>query len=113
MKKMLSAFLIVAMLCLMIFVNGCANSRDVDIKDDSGKDVKYNFKPYGIFNPSNAHPQVQYRVSWGNIIWSAILMPTVVVPVIMIGWYLYEPCGQRVPVGKIVPGTVDTFKSPQ
>jgi hypothetical protein len=36
-------------------------------------------------------PDVKYRVSTGNVIVSILLIETAIVPIILVGWYLWEP----------------------
>lgn len=50
---------------------------------------------YGLFNQENKTPGVNYEVSVGNIVWSAILCETIIVPVILVGWYLYTPISMQ------------------
>jgi hypothetical protein len=59
-----------------------------------GEIVEYNqieVEPYGIFNQKTKNDSIKYKVSVGNVIWSVLLSETVVVPVILCGWYLWEP----------------------
>lgn len=39
----------------------------------------------------NKNDSVTYKVSVGNVLWSILLSETVVVPVYLTGWELFEP----------------------
>ena len=46
----------------------------------------------GIFSSASARSDhICYEVSIGNIIWSILLIETVVMPVYFVGWSLYNP----------------------
>ena len=82
------------MLFLMVFVStGCAEKRLVTY--NNGQElVTETVKPYGVFHmltDDGAVEGVDYDISPGNIAWSVILSGTVVVPVILLGLYLWEP----------------------
>lgn len=47
--------------------------------------------PYGIFNFNDELKNVKYEISKASIVLSIIFSETVIVPVFLIGWYLYEP----------------------
>lgn len=68
---------------------GCAGSKEVCIKEGC-----FTFEPYGLFDEDSVkNDQVEYEVSTGNVVLSVIFVESVVVPVILLGWYLYEPVG--------------------
>jgi|CXWL01.1.fsa_nt_gi hypothetical protein len=49
---------------------------------------------YGIFSePEIKDECVVYKTVTGNIIWSILLIETIIIPVWLIGWDLYEPVG--------------------
>ena len=52
-------------------------------------------KPYGVFHllfdKDTIHEDIVYGLSIGNIFWSVVLIETVVVPFIIVGWYLWQP----------------------
>ena len=86
MKKFIAGTLVVA--CLFGLF-GCANPKTIN-------GVKYD--TYGILNASDKkNPNISYEVSVGNIIWSAILVETIIVPIYFIGFDLYEPIGVKNP----------------
>jgi len=81
----------VAILLLSVFsfwVTGCHNSLVID-------NTRYD--PIGVYHsiaePEAEAPNVRYDVVWGNVIWSIILCETLVAPVVLVGWYLWEPVG--------------------
>ena len=50
------------------------------------------YQPYGLFNDDAVKdPKVQYEVSLGSVIVACIFSETLVVPVYIVGWDLYEP----------------------
>jgi uncharacterized protein YceK len=54
------------------------------------------YPTYGLFNASTSQSnQVCYDISVGNVIWSVILIETIVVPIYMIGFSLYNPVRAR------------------
>ena len=79
MKKMLCLM----MACLMIAsLCGCAASKEINDKV---------YKPVGIFNQDEKSTNVHYSVSVGNVVWSILLCETVVVPIVLVGWYIENP----------------------
>ena len=77
MKKMICVCLIIA----FIFA-GCAHPIEVN-----GKTIH----TYGLFNPDEKQNNIKYEVSFGNVVLSVIFFETAIVPVILLGWHLYEP----------------------
>lgn len=61
---------------------GCSHSLKID-------NIEY--EPYGLINPDDKDESVKYQMSAGNLIWGIILIETIVAPVYLWGWYLYEP----------------------
>jgi len=55
--------------------------------------VKYG--QYGVFNENQMkNPNIDYQIEPGCVILSIFLFETLVVPVVCVGWYLYEPVGK-------------------
>lgn len=72
-------------LSLMLF--GCG--RELIVVGSSG--IK-TYPTYGYFNEKQSRSKnVCYEVSFGNIVWSIILVETVVVPIYFIGFSLFNP----------------------
>lgn len=83
MKKLLSILLIGCLLAISAI--GCANSKVIN-------GVKY--QPYGLVNENDMKsPNIKYRVSIGNVFWGCLFFETIFAPVVIGGWYLYEPIG--------------------
>lgn len=74
------------LVCLMLAVmlSACARGMNVNGKYED---------PQGVFTDRN--PKVQYKVSVGNVVWGVILFETIIAPVIIFGWYLWEPVGAK------------------
>lgn len=47
--------------------------------------------PYGVFSKEDKNESATYKMSTGNIIWSILLVETIVAPIILIGWKLWVP----------------------
>jgi len=73
-------------LLLSIFLFACSESGMYDIND---KTVLV--KPYGIMSTEDKKDGIIYEVSPPNILVAIIFAPTVVVPLYIVGWDLYEP----------------------
>ena len=83
--------IVIVLLSLMLFTS-CANDKDfVNKNTNSFVTETVNAIPYGLFDQENKIDGIQYKISVGNVILSAIFIETAVVPVILIGWYLWEP----------------------
>lgn len=78
MKKIL----LIPLIFCVVFVTGCANNRRINDKV---------IEPYGFMNMDDKHEDIKYRISKGNVVWSIILCETIVAPVVLCGWYLWEP----------------------
>tara|TARA_R110000782_G_scaffold207903_2_gene296396 strand:+ start:225 stop:491 length:267 start_codon:yes stop_codon:yes gene_type:complete len=88
MKK---AILIITLLMLIILAASCAESKTFVI---DGKNVKV--KPYGWMNKDAVkNDSVVYRVSTGNVIWSALGAQTLIVPIWLTGNSLFEPVRKK------------------
>lgn len=72
--------------------SGCANDRNIELAD--GK--KIHATPYGIFDKDEMKKEgVEYKVSGGNVILGVIFFETIIAPIVIFGWYLYEPVGAK------------------
>jgi flavoprotein len=60
-----------------------------------GADLTINgnhYDTFGIANEeANRDPRIVYEISAGSVIWAILLCETVVVPVYIIGWDLWQP----------------------
>lgn len=69
-----------------------------------GRPIEYKGKEYpthGVFNEDTAKSEKMcYEVSVGNVIWSIILVETIIAPVYFVGWSLWNPVGPKGPNGE-------------
>lgn len=85
MKKLIAAALIAAML------TGCGQPIN-----HAGK----HYPTYGLFNQDTSKSEKMcYEVSIGNVVWSILLIETIVAPVYFVGWSLWNPVGPKGPNG--------------
>lgn len=92
MKKMLAIFIVACFLFTMV---GCGNNKTIE-------GIEYG--TYGLLNADDKkNPNIEYRVIWGNIIVAAILVETIVVPIYVFGFDLFEPVGKKSTIrGRVV-----------
>lgn len=89
-KNQKLGLLVVAALILFLAVSGCAKSKELCFKEN-GRTICERIEPYGLFDSEKQIKNVKYSVSWGNVALGVILCETVIAPVIIFGWYLFEP----------------------
>ncbi len=69
-----------------------------------GAPIEHNEKvypTYGLFNENESKSEdMCYEVSVGNVVWSIILIETVVAPIYFVGFSLYNPIGPKDANGK-------------
>lgn len=54
------------------------------------------FTSYGFLNEStHRNPHIQYQLVIGNLLWSVVLLETLIAPVYFVGFSLFEPVGLR------------------
>lgn len=83
MKKLLVLLIV---FCFII----CSCADDKTFVDENGK--TFTARTYGWADKNIEEIEgVKYNISIGNGLWSVILCQTIVVPVILTGWYMYEP----------------------
>lgn len=82
MKHVLTLVLTAALLA------GCASERVID---------GHTYEPYGLINEETKSPNVQYRMSKGNVLWSIFMFETLIIPAWLIGFELYEPVDMKAP----------------
>jgi len=87
---------IVLSIILIISITGCAERKTIK-STENGTTLTRTYVPYGLLDPEDQNPDIQYRVSIGNVVWSILLFETVIVPAIILGWYLYEPVSPKIP----------------
>ena len=87
-KKIVSIMLIL-MMCFSL--TACGSDRTLCREVDGKQDCK-TYLQWGIADSSiHKSVDVEYSVIVGNVIWGIVLVETIVAPVIIFGWYLYEP----------------------
>lgn len=78
---MLKNILVIGAVALVL--SGCADNKKICGKDH---------ETYGLFNKDEYRdPDVKYHLSVGNVIWSAVLVETIIAPIYFLGFSLYEP----------------------
>lgn len=84
--------IVLLFLVLASLFTSCAEPKN--FKDKNGKE--FTAQPFGWGNESAQKiDTVVYQISIGNVAWSILTSETVIVPVILTGWYLYEPVRLR------------------
>ena len=78
---------VIALTLAVALATGCADNRKLPQID------KHEELPtYGLFDKADEKREcVNYELQWGNIVWSAIFMPSVIIPLYFIGFSIYEP----------------------
>ncbi len=80
MKRSLLAVVLAA---TVLALSACGNDKTIDGK---------HYDTYGLANSdSHKDPKILYEISAGSVIWAIILSETIIVPVYIIGWDLYQP----------------------
>jgi hypothetical protein len=82
---------IITLVSITILITGCAKSKEFNI--DSKNVI---VEPYGWANESvKRNDSVDYQVNAGNIVWSIIGCETIVLPIVLTGYSLYEPVRKK------------------
>lgn len=70
-------------LCTGLLLSGCGRPQIID--------KKY-YPTYGLFNEGSSKSRnICYEVSVGNVVWSIILIETIIMPIYFVGFSLYNP----------------------
>lgn len=89
MKKLFGLLLIA-----IIALSSCADSKTFERADGT----KFVAEPYGWANyQSKKIEGVTYEACFENIVWDIVTIETVIVPVWLTGWELYEPVSYTEP----------------
>ena len=88
MKKIL----LILTLCFII----CSCADDKTFTDQNGKTFVAESYGWADYNTKKIEG-VEYNVSVGNVIWSIILFETIIAPVYLTGYSLYEPVSYNHP----------------
>lgn len=85
--------LIALTLAASIVLAGCGNPRDLPT---GPKNEMNHYPTYGLFNAhTEKSDKVCYELSVGNVVWSILLLYTVVAPVYFVGWSLFNPVAAK------------------
>lgn len=84
--------LLILILSATALLSACGNDKIIDGK---------HYETFGLAN-QEAHqdPSISYEISAGSVIWGIILCETVVVPIYVIGWDLYQPVKKKTDIPK-------------
>lgn len=75
----------VAVVVSVALLAGCAKRQEI---------CGVTYLPYGLANrEERKNDAIAYEVSWGNVIWGVILVETIIMPIYVFGFALYEPKG--------------------
>lgn len=92
MKKLFGLLLIA-----IIALSSCADSKTFERADGT----KFVAEPYGWANYQTKKIEgVTYEACIGNIVLDVIAVETIVIPVLLTGWELYEPVSYTEPSAK-------------
>jgi hypothetical protein len=81
-------------LLILLLVSSCADDKKFVNIDKDGVKTTLVAEPYGWANEDSKKIEgVEYELCVGNIILDVIFCETIVVPIILTGWQLYEPVG--------------------
>ncbi len=69
------------------------------------------YSDYGLLNEDNKNPDVQYEPNWWNIFVAVIFSETIIVPIYVAGYHLFEPVGPKPSIpGQVSGPGADTQK---
>ena len=60
------------------------------------------YRDYGLLNPDDQNPNVQYEPNWWNIAGGVIFFELIIPPIYVFGYHLFEPVGLK----PAIPGQV-------
>lgn len=74
-------------IAVLILLSSCADSKVFEINNE-----KVEIEPYGWANAESVKDsRIVYEVCVGNVIWSIIGFETIIVPIWLTGYSIYEP----------------------
>ena len=86
--KKFTAWLMAFMLVFSVCFVGCGDNKTI-------RGVEYG--TYGIINKSEmCNPNISYELIVGNVVWSVLLVETIIAPIYFIGFSMYEPVGVKI-----------------
>lgn len=74
---------------VMILIGGSCGNNKTFFSEEAEMDVEV--KQYGLFNFKSKSPFVEYRLNWENLIIACVFYESVVAPIYIVGFYLFEP----------------------
>jgi len=78
--------IIMALITTLLLV-ACSDNKTID-------GVEY--ETYGIISKDDVKSDsVKYKVCWGNILWGAVLVETVIAPIYFFGFDMWEPVAKK------------------
>jgi hypothetical protein len=76
-------FLIGLLACASIALSGCASNEQFN---------NVTYESFGVVNDSAKRaPNVVYEISAGSVIFAILFCETMIIPVYIVGWDLYQP----------------------
>jgi hypothetical protein len=85
---------------IFFWTDGCTHKENINvpvIEMKNGEKVtilkEIIVEPYGLFTSHKKIEGIEYELSVGNIVWSAITIWSVLTPGYLVGWALYQPVG--------------------
>lgn len=73
---------IIIALLLSVMLVSCAHEQTINGQI---------YEPKGIVTMDEKDSNIKYRLCVGNVVWACVLSGTIVAPVVICGWYLWEP----------------------
>lgn len=87
--------LIAAVLASTLLLSACGQPQSLNVNGNTK-----HYPTYGFFNESTDRSKnVCYEVSVGNIVWSIILIETIIAPIYFIGFSLFNPVSVKTDKG--------------
>ena len=84
---MIKRTILIATLLAASMLSACGNDKTIDGK---------HYETFGFANEESMRdPKILYEVSAGSVIWAIVLCETIIVPVYVIGWDLWQPVKVR------------------
>ena len=89
----MKTLLVFCLLSLMLFTS-CASDKVIEV---NGQRVEA--PAYGLVNRSSKEvPGIRYEISFGSVAVCFLFSPSVLIPLYVIGWDLYEAVGVQQPI---------------
>ncbi len=83
---------LIAIIMVVVMLSACGRPATLQ---PAGKPAR-EYPTIGLFSSaSEKSDSVCYEISIGNVIWSIILIESVVFPVYFVGWSIYNPVGLK------------------